>query len=59
MGERSLVYGHCRFDLFGRGFPLLEALRLVPSNYLSLWLSKSFEKKIKLEAELGISFSVP
>lgn len=47
MGERSKIYAHQRFDLTARGIALLESLKIVPSNYLSLWLSRSFENKIK------------
>lgn len=57
MGERSRLYGHCRLDLFARGIPLLETLELIPSNYISLWGSKSFENKVKFEVELGVSLS--
>lgn len=58
MGDRSRIFGHCRFDLFAKGIQFLELLNIYPSNYLSFWISKSFDKKIKLEGELGISFKI-
>lgn len=53
------MYANCRFDLAARGIPFFETLGIMPSNYISLWASRSYKKQIKFEAELGISFWVP
>lgn len=58
MGERSRLYGHCRLDLIANGIQFLELLNIYPSNYASLWISRSYDHKVKLEAELGFSFRV-
>jgi len=48
MGERSQIYGLQRLDVYARGISFLNTYRTTPSNYVSVWASKSYENKLKM-----------